>query len=229
LLSLAEEILLLALDDEKGSFVPLPRDALEFALTSAALMDLALQGRIDSDLDQLVLVDATPLGDDILDPLLAAIARSDETYNAKRWISVVARDAEPIRERALERLVQRGILERKEQKLLWVLGQRRYPVVDATESREVKLRILEIVLSDEIPDLRDVVIIALADACQLFDSILSPRELRAARPRIAQVVKMDLIGQALVKALRDMRDWGRWAGGPREQVWGEQDSRSEPS
>lgn len=221
MLSFAEEILLLALDDESGGFVPLPANALDFALTSAVLMELAQAGRIDTDLEQLVVVSDEPLGDPVLDPILAAIARSKETYNAQRWVSVLAQEATPIRERALDKLVERGILRREKHKLLWVLGKRRYPVVDSTEQREVKLRILGIVLSDEIPDPRDVVIIALADACRLFDEVLSPRELKSARPRIEQVAKMDLIGQALVAALREMREWGRWAGSPRENVWGD--------
>jgi len=220
-LSFTEEILLLALDDESGSFVPLPPNALDFALTSAALMELAHAGRIDTDLEQLVVVSDEPLGDPVLDPILAAIARSKETYNAKRWVSVLAQDAGPIRERTLDRLVERGILRREEHRLLWVLGKRRYPVADASEQREVKRRVLDIILSDEIPDPRDVVIIALADACKLFDEILGPRELRSARPRIEQVAKMDLIGQALVAALREVREWGRWAGSPRENVWGD--------
>ncbi len=37
-------------------------------------MDLALENRIDTDLEQLILVDSTPVGDDLLDPTLARIA-----------------------------------------------------------------------------------------------------------------------------------------------------------
>ena len=223
MLSLVEEILLLALDDESGRFVSLPKHALEFALASSVLMDLALRGRIDTDLDELMLVDATPVDDDILDPVLAAIARSGEPFNARRWINVAAREADTILEMALDRLVARGVLRREQQKLLWVVGSRRYPLVDDKEVREVKLRILEIILSDEIPDPRDVVIISLADTCKLFASILSARELRSAEARIAQVARMDLIGRSLVESLRDMREWGRWAGGPREDIYDRSD------
>ncbi len=219
MLTLAEEIALLALHDEDGSFIPLPEHALEFALTSSVIMELMLHARVDADLEQLMLVDSTPVGDDILDPVLVALERSQETYNAHRWIMVLAQEAEPLKRRVLDRLVARGVLRKEQQKFLWMLGRRRYPVIDGSEQREAKLRILNIILSDEVPDQRDVVLIALAKACSIIDSILTPRELRAAAPRIAQVARMDLVGQALITSLADMRDWGRWVGSPREKVW----------
>ena len=43
-------------------------------LPSAALMDLALHNRIDTDLEKLMVVDRTPLGDDILDDVLSGLA-----------------------------------------------------------------------------------------------------------------------------------------------------------
>ncbi|MHC5210146.1 MAG: GOLPH3/VPS74 family protein [Planctomycetota bacterium] len=219
MLTLAEEVLLLALDDENGTFRPLPKHAMEFALTSAVLMDLLLARRLDVDLEQLMVVDPTPVGDDLLDPILAAIARSPDRYNARRWIMVLSQEAGEIRKRALARLVDRGVLRRQDDKLLWVLGRRRYPVLDDTEQREAKLRILGIVLGDDIPDHRDVVLVAVADAAGLFDAILTRREARMASQRIADVARMDLLGQALLKAKQDMREWGRWVGSPREVVW----------
>jgi hypothetical protein len=223
-LTLAEEVLLLALDDEDGTFRPLPKHAMDFALTSAVLMDLLLARRLDVDLEQLMVVDPTPVGDDLLDPVLAAIARSPVRHNARRWIMVLSQEAGEIRERALARLVARGVLRRQDDRLLWVLGRRRYPVVDDAEQREAKLRILAIVLGDEIPEHRDVVLVALAQAAGLFDAILTRREARMAAGRIRDVARMDLIGQALYKAKQDMREWGRWVGSPREVVWGGRDA-----
>ena len=61
----------------------------------------------------------------------------------------------------------------------------------------MKLRIMEVLFSDVIPDPRDIVIICLADACGIFRSLLSKQELRQATGRIEQVRKLDLIGQAV--------------------------------
>ena len=83
----------------------------------------------------------------------------------------------------------------------------------------VKRRILGIVLADEIPDPRDIVLVSLADSCRLFDSILQPSELEAAESRIHQVARMDLIAHAMHRALGTLSSWGEWLGAPEEPVW----------
>ena len=196
--------MLLLLDDDGGEFVRVPEWSLQCALAGAVLMDLALENRIDTDLEQLILVDSTPVGDDLLDPTLARIAQATERHDTRYWIQHTAQHADRIRERVLERLVERGILQRRDERLLWVFQSRRYPVVDGKADREVKLRVMAVLLSDEIPDPRDIVIVCLAEACGLFRELLSRRELEHATARIEQVRKLDLIGQAVSQAVWDI-------------------------
>ena len=203
MLRFAEEIMLLMLDDD-GKFVGVPDRLLRYGLAGGVLMDLALENRIDTDVDKLVLLDSTPLGDNLLDPLLADIAASPETHGARYWIEHAVDGADDIRETSIDRLVVRVILAREERQFLWVFRSRRYPIVDGTAEREVKLRIMEVLFSDNIPNPRDVVIINLAHACNLFKEILSSRELAQAAERIDQVRKLDLIGQAMSRAITDI-------------------------
>ena len=70
----AEEILPLLLDENTGYFAPIPEWKMSCALAGGVLMDLAIENRIDSDLDSLTLIDATPTGDEFLDPMLEEIA-----------------------------------------------------------------------------------------------------------------------------------------------------------
>ena len=85
-----------------------------------------------------------------------------------------------------------------------MLSSRRYPVVDGKAERELKLRIMEVLFSDALPDPRDIVIICLADACGIFKELLAERELDLVAERIGQVRKMDLIGQAVSSAIWDI-------------------------
>ena len=205
MLRFPEELMLLILDDEDGRFARVPDRQLRYALAGGVLMDLALENRIDTDLKQLMLVDSTPLGDDLLDPTLADIDAATETHDARFWVERTAlRSAEAIREAALGRLVERGILQRQEDRFLWVFRSRRYPAIDDRVEREVKLRIMEILFSDQIPTPRDVVIIGLAHACNLFEQILSAREVEHIAPRIDEVRRLDLISQAMSQAISDI-------------------------
>jgi Golgi phosphoprotein 3 len=200
MLSFSEEIVLLLLDETNGDFVPLPESVFAIVMSGAALMDLALHNRVDSDLEKLTVVDRTPLGDNILDDVLAGLGRKGAKLAIVDALFDVAANAEEYRSRALARLIARGILKQEKGRHLWVFRTRRYPVIDDSEQQEVRARLRQLLLSDEIPDPRDVVLVCLIDACALVKFVLSADELDAASPRVEQLRKLDLIGQAVTKA-----------------------------
>ncbi len=203
MLRFAEEIILLLLNDDDGRFARVQNISLDYALAGGILMDLALENRIDTDLDNLILIDPTPTGDELLDTTLAEIEQ-EGGHDARFWVERTAVRSDAVRETVLERLIDRGILERQDDRFLWVFKSRRYPAIDGEAQREVKLRIMGVLFSDEIPDPRDIVIICLADACGIFKSIFTSNELETVAPRIEQVRRLDLIGQAMTQAIQDI-------------------------
>ena len=62
-------------------------------------------------------------------------------------------------------------------------------------------RIRETLLSDTIPDPRDIVIVTLGDGCGVIDRILSSDELAGASERIELVRRMETIGREFLNAL----------------------------
>ena len=205
MLRFSEEIMLLTLNDGGGKFIDVPSISLEYALAGAVLMDLAMEGRIDTDPERLFVINSLPLGDDLLDPTLERIVQSAEVLAPIDWITKTASHANDIRERSLARLVERGILEREDDRFLWVFRARRYPVIDNKTFREVKLRIMSVLFSDDIPETRDIVLISLADTCGIFRGIFSSKELENATKRIDQVGKMELVGREVSKAVLDIK------------------------
>ena len=108
MLTFSEEILVLLLEDGRGTLASIPRTNIECALAGAVLMDLAFANRIDTDLETLMVTDRTPTGNLLLDRTLAKIGAREETTDTRTWIKVLAaEDADHIREQALVRLVQR--------------------------------------------------------------------------------------------------------------------------
>ena len=207
MLTIAEEILLLVLDEETGSVqARMPVHSLRHAVSGALLMELALHDRIDTDLQQFFVISPEPLGEPVLDRTLARIVAEGGNRPTSHWVGVFAEDYDSLQPQLLDRLVERGILARREGRLLWVFGSRRYPVVEGRPLRDIKRRIMEVLLSDIVPDPRDVVIICLADACALWHSLIHPRELAGMEPRIAQIVKLDLIGQSVTRTIRELQD-----------------------
>ena len=135
MLTFAEEIMLLILDDD-GSFLPTRGGAVEYILAGAVLMDLAFANRIDTDLEHLTCLDTTPTGNPILDQALEHIADSSQPKDTRGWIETLAgQDTTEIRQQALASLIERGILESQDKKFLWVFRARRYPTIDGRVER----------------------------------------------------------------------------------------------
>ena len=107
---IAEELILLMLDERSGYLEMVPGWNFSCVMAGAVLADLALEHRIETDLERLYLVDPTPTGDGLLDPTLKGIADSDEKSDARFWIERNTRHADEIVAAALDRLVERNIL-----------------------------------------------------------------------------------------------------------------------
>jgi MHS family proline/betaine transporter-like MFS transporter len=193
-MSLNEELVLLTLEDSGGEFDSVPEIYLNCGMAGAALMDLSLRGRLDSDLSGVFVVDARPTGDATLDLVLEKIARAPERLTAREWISRLSHEAPAMREAAIADLCARGVLRQSDHAYVWVLKERRYPVAEGQERTEAKKRIVALLYNDDIPTPEDVALTSLAEACFIFERILAPKEFARVKPRIRQIARMDLIG-----------------------------------
>ena len=134
MLTFSEEVLLLLLDEREGIFLSVGKNTLELAMAGAVLMELAFAGRIDTDLERLVVIDRAPTGNPMLDDVLELMAKREEINNTREWIETLAIEkTASIQEQALASLVERGTLRREEKRLfqetiehLWIFRSPRY-------------------------------------------------------------------------------------------------------
>ena len=204
-ITIVEKILLLLLDDEKGTLPPVPQLTLHFVLAGAVLMELAMRGKIDTDDENILVVDKSATGEEFLDSTLALIASNTEKREINFWINKIADDGAELTELGFNRLVEREVLEVNEKRYFWIVKTQTYPIVDNSAERRVKLRIMNILYGDVAPEQKDIVIICLMDACDMFRTILGPTELSKVRARIDEVAQLDEIGQITTKLVRDIQ------------------------
>ena len=198
MLPLAEQVLVLLLDEEREEFLSIGKYSLARALIGAVLMDLAFANRIDTDTESLMVLDRTPTGNPLMDSVLERIVGSETTESASAWIEILSEEeADRIRERALNGLVESGILEVRKKTKLLVFPSRRYVMIDKASGRDAKLRIMNVLFSDLIPDPRDVALVCLADACGILRTVFEARVIERVMPRIELIRKMDLIGREM--------------------------------
>ena len=203
-LSLPEELILMLLNEESGYFHQVPGWKLNCTVIGAVLAELSLVGRIDTDLETLIPLDKTEVGDPILDPILKEIADEPVQRNAQFWIERLAPRAESIVDLTLDRLVEMGILDHHDGGF-WTLSQtvgRRDLVSgndDDTATEFVTSRIRNVILYNEIPFPRDAVIISLLNTCDVLRFMFQLDE--SLEKRIEAISRIDLIGRAIGEAV----------------------------
>jgi anti-anti-sigma factor len=203
-LTVAEEIYLLALDESRGVLKPIPSFALDYALGSALLMELALCDRIDTDLTTLKVTSTEPIGEPLLDDTLLELQQKTEPQPTSFWLERLTARKKQIAERVLAQLIRKGILKQENRRLLWVFETHRYPLMDDREVKEVRTRLRELILGDDIPDSRDVVLISLGNACRLLDDLFTDKENDQVQSRIAALARLDLIGHEMANSIREI-------------------------
>ena len=204
-LTLADEIVVLMLDDDTGALKPECARFANIAIAGGILMELALLGRIDSDLASLFVVDAEPTGDPLLDPALAEIAAAAEAKPSRWWIERFGLRDHDLPAIVLERLAAAGILRAENRQFLWVFSRRAYPQNTGREEREAKARLAAVLFDDAVPGPRDALLLALADASGVLVSLFSAEEVRKSARRVAQVVALEEIGRAVRAVEADLR------------------------
>lgn len=195
MLSFAEEIFLLSLDDVSGSIsLSGGLSMLHLAIVGSVLCELSFMGKIDTDQEFLYLVSAEAANDPALDMVIDIIKTRDSRETINFWIINLLGEAKNIRKHIQRQLVEKGILKEVEERIFWVFPSRRYPVIDNEEVEDVEHRLKDIILNPQaIPTPRDAVLIGLAYACGIFQEIFSPKEYRRLQDRISKLAKLDSI------------------------------------
>ena len=203
-LSLTEDLILMLLNEESGFFHQVPGWALNCTLAGAAIAQLSLMSRLDSDPDSLILLDNTPTGDPVLDPILKEIAGESEPHNVQYWVERLAPRAETIIDRRLEHLVDKQIL-RHHAGEFWTLAPNIGQLDEYMSSRDgsvvdfVRTRISRVIFENELPDPRDMIIISLVNACGVFGYMFDLDE--QSRARIEFISNLDEIGRSIGNAV----------------------------
>ena len=204
-ITLAEEVLLLLLDEKKGTLIQVPQLTLHFVLAGAILMELAIKNKVDSDIESFYIINKDPTGEPVLDFILNKVGSSSSNQDLKYWVNAIADEGADILENSINRLIERGILGRTEKRILWVVKTETYPTIDQSVERESKRRVLNILYSDDIPNQEDIVLVSLLDACNMLRTLIGQAELSRLRPRIEEIVRLDLIGQTTTKLIREIQ------------------------
>ncbi|MDG4793360.1 GPP34 family phosphoprotein [Micromonospora sp. WMMD1082] len=179
---LAEELLLLAYDDETGR-ATLPRISLDLGMAAAVLIELALAGRIAYADGALTAADPTPTGEPVTDAVLAKIA-GDTPHSPSSWVQ---RLRHGLRDRILGDLCDQGVVRDVDETELGFIHVHRYPVVDRSVEAETRQRLAE-ALTGAAPDERTAALATLVAVLRMESALGVTGEAAAdARRRLEEI------------------------------------------
>lgn len=199
MLTLAEELLLLALDDETGKVATWTSLSLDDGLAGAMLCDLVFAERIDLFDKRIVVADGAPTGDPTLDTVLARMAEREKPRTPADWVGRLSRG---IRKEVLAGLQERGLVSAQRGRMLGVLPTTRYLESDPSVERALRERVRAVLVDATEPDARTGALIALACASKHGSMLVADRPWSEIEARATSVAEGDWAAEAVRESLR---------------------------
>jgi Golgi phosphoprotein 3 len=201
MLTMLEEVVLLAVNERTGGLRSTREFGTAYALVGAIFFDLALARKIDTDTDTIHIVDTAATGNATLDRVLARMAARPDLKTVRDWIEEMFLERDDLEGEALQSLIAQGILRHEQSKLLWIIDVERFPMVNSRPLQHVKLRLAEAILTDKIPDTRDIMLVSIAEQCGLLGYVLSDDELLNRKERIRMISGLETISRKVNEAI----------------------------
>lgn len=199
---IAEELLLLALDDERGTDTTW--GSLDYGLAGAILLDLSLAGAITVDEDGKIAATGS-VDDELLADAMAAIRGDDKPRDAKHWVTKLPGKLKPMRERIAGRLVGAGVLREERGGLFGSLRRTRYPEADPAPERELRARLVQTLVTGAEPDPRTALLVSVLQPLDLVKHVVAKDDRKEARKRAKVVADQGVVGTGLGRAVEDMQ------------------------
>jgi hypothetical protein len=196
-INLAEELLLLAYDDAGSPAIS--GQSVDCGLAGALLMELMLAGRVEVADRRVVVVDARPTGDPVVDEALTRIGA--ERRKPQDWVNRLGKG---LRDRLLHRMVEAGVLRREQDKVLWVFPRTRYPSAIGAQpapETETRQRLHSAVNGDGPVDPRTAALCALVRAVRLEGTVFPGLPKKQVRDRLKTISDASWPADAVRKAI----------------------------
>ncbi len=185
--TLAEEIMLLSLDDESGQAKD--RWTAGWIVAGGLLLELALAERLQVNDGRVDVTNTSSTGDALLDgrlEMVAAWAGSTKSATVAAWLR---KDQVKSVQATLDSLCARGIVVEERHRVLGLFPVRRFPEADGTVERELRDRLTRVVVEDAEPDARTAGLIGLLHGARLHRLAFPGRPRKEVEPRMAAIAK----------------------------------------
>ena len=204
-LNLLEKYLLIALDDEKGKFV---NDSvyLHYGFAGAILLEMAIRDKIEINGEVIKLKEKSTEKEVALNKAIE-LFNQERAMNSKDYISKLAKKASELKNDTLQRLINKGILEKKEDKILWIFPNDKYPTQNNSPENKLRNRLNEVVLQSKKPEAEDIMLLSLINISGLTKEAFrdASEDRKAIKNKIEAMTSDIKLSQVINSSIREIQ------------------------
>jgi golgi phosphoprotein 3 len=204
--SLAEELFLLSVHEKKHSLSFSSNYEVDYALAGALFAELLLLEKISITEDSRLEINAEALTDDpLLEIVLKKIKKEKKPRKINYWIHLFGQDQKKMKDQIIENLIQKNVIAAKKKKFLWI-PYKEYSQQDTTAKFFSKEMLRLVVFAKEKSGDHAIILLSLVRACDLLDHLFTVDEIAAAKTRVNDLVKNEVLGNSVMATIQEISD-----------------------
>jgi hypothetical protein len=129
------------------------------------------------------------------------MAARPDLKTVREWIEQIFHQRDDLEGEALASLIAQGILRHENSKRLWIIDVERFPLIDNQPQQDVRVRLANAIVTDEIPETRDIMLVSIAEPCGLLGYVLNESALSRRRLRIQMLCNLETISRTVTDAI----------------------------
>lgn len=204
-LNLVDKFLLLALNDDKGTFASEPF-AMTYGLAGAILLELSLKECISIENKKVILKSKKQTEDVFLDTYLELMANSKKVRTVMHWVQSFGNKERKIKKEILDKLISKGILVKREEKFLWVFNNDKFPTVNSKPENMLRKRLYEIIENLRKPEVDELMLISLIDTCNLNRTIYGKERSKKFKSNIKTIIQDAKHNNSISSTIKEVHD-----------------------
>lgn len=204
-LRLSEEMLLLAINEKKGTIAWYKMPVVNYGVAGAIIRELLEQGKVKLEDDIIKIIDLDPTGDPIIDDALNILDKTKKDKKVHHWISKLSK--KEFRTTLFENLLNKGVLRKMhDEELRWSFSKERYTLWFDRPLRQMQKDLHDILIRGKKADEKSLKLIGLAHACNLYGQVFKIREEKiTAKEKARELSEEDKIRKGIRSAVNTRR------------------------
>lgn len=204
-LSLAEGLMLIALDDEEGRLLSAAEHSIDHGLLAILILELSLIKRVGFENNKIIVKDSTGTGNKVLDNVLKAIGGGGDSV--PNIIKKIAPAFDSIQDDMIELLVQRGILRVESTKLLWIPVSERMDNANYAFEQEIRDTLKAVVQKGQKATPAIIILMSMISNCKILEEVFKEKDELIDAVKVAKdITNSPAIDTETQKVLNDLKE-----------------------